>query len=52
MNKEDKKVEVTEQNSKKNVSVPKDVAVLGQGYEWWFDNKEDDVYDDKYRDKV
>jgi hypothetical protein len=50
MNKEEKSVENTGNVAKKSAPIPKDVTVLGPGYEWWFENTEDDVYDEKYRD--
>lgn len=50
MNKEEKQVENTDNVAKKNAPIPKDVTVLGPGYEWWFENTEDDVYDEKYRE--
>lgn len=51
MNKEEKQeVKNTNNVAKKTDFIPKDVTVLGPGYEWWFENTEDDVYDEKYRD--
>ena len=45
-----KKVE-RKQNDVRLSDIPKDAAILGPEYEWWF-NEEDDIYDKLYGDKI
>ncbi|WP_169732335.1 hypothetical protein [Cohnella thermotolerans] len=51
--KEEKQVD-KQAEQKENVrlkDIPKDAAILGPEYDWWF-NEEDDIYDKLYGDKI
>lgn len=48
--KKEKKDKKDKKNKKKR-SLPKPAAILGPAYDWW-NNPEDDIYNEIYRDKV